>query len=34
MNEAPDTTSIELTAEIVSAYVAKNSLPATELPTS
>ena len=33
MNEAPDTTAIELTAEIVSAYVAKNSLPATELPT-
>ena len=32
MEHEPNTDIVELTAEIVSAYVAKNSLPATELP--
>ena len=32
MNQAPDMDMVELTTEIVAAYVAHNSLPAGELP--
>jgi len=32
MNDASDTTFIELAADIVSAYVSNNSVPASELP--
>ncbi len=32
MNDAKDTTFIELAAEIVSAYVSNNSVPAADLP--